>query len=98
MSVSDNCFQLGISVGYLPLFLPFSRTWICSAFGPLTTGEPSSAAKALGTPLPVAWWQTTQLVEYTFSPRVFSSSMVQTLFGSSARAAIFFCWSATHTL
>src|SRR6476660_8215345 len=98
MSESDSCFHAGMALGYLPLCLPFSSTLIWSAFGPSTTGEPTSAANAFGTPWPLAWWQATQLAAYTFSPLVFSSSMVQTLFGSSARAAISFFLVLTQAL
>src|SRR5438067_6886858 len=73
MSVSDNCFHGGMADGNLPLCLPFSSTSIWPAFGPSTTGEPTSEANAPGTPWPLAWWQATQLVENTCCPLLFSS-------------------------
>ena len=63
ISVSFSCLpNATIAVGVPLRTTPFSTVSIWLAFGPLTTLEPSSGGNAGGTPLPVAWWQATQLV------------------------------------
>src|SRR5271165_1397851 len=97
MSVSDSVpFQATIAVGWPFLTTPFKTVLICTSLGPLTTGEPSRAGNAPGTPLPLAWWQAAQFAPNTFSPRATKSGRAQVLFGSSAAADAAFLCAATH--
>ena len=88
-SASESCFHGGIAVPGLP----FSTSAICSAFGPLTIFEPSSAGKAPGTPLPFGWWHAAQLAVKIRSPVTTEVGFeLHTLFGSPPATAIFaFC-------
>ncbi len=56
-SLSESRAKEAIAVPCLPPRTSAS----CAAFGPVTIFEPSRAGKAGGMPLPVAWWQATQL-------------------------------------
>src|SRR5271154_902318 len=97
MSVSDSVFfHATIAVGWPFLTTAFKPVLIWPSLGPLTTGEPSRAGNAPGTPLPLAWWQAAQLAPKTFSPRDTSSGRAQLLFGSSAAAAAAFLCPASH--
>ncbi|MCY1379307.1 hypothetical protein D9M69_670140 [compost metagenome] len=81
-----------------PLFCPLSKTLIILPLSAsTTTAEPSSGLMGPA-PLPLAWWQAAQLAAYTDSPRLTRSASTHTLDGSSAAAAMAFCFSPTQAL